>query len=158
MWLWTYFSILQSISWLIQKIIDQEQAVFYKNEVERPTDKIEIFTWGLECLSECLGNMNQDYLKWDIYLWKSLIFYPKLLFLWENPHLKIIRWTYLSVACRTFQAFNDCWDISSSSKIALSPSSYFSRNGDPNKKPNIKDHWSMAKVETARPWPVWIGG
>lgn len=31
----------------------------------------------------------------------------------------------------------------------MSSSSYFSRNREPNNKPNIKDHWSMAKVETA---------
>lgn len=53
--LWTHFSTLQSMSWLVQKDIDWDQAVFYKNEVERPTDQIEIFACSIWISQWVLG-------------------------------------------------------------------------------------------------------
>ena len=54
MWLETVLT-LKTVSWLVQKDIDWKKVVFYKNEVERPTDQVEIFPVGFEVLSECLG-------------------------------------------------------------------------------------------------------
>ena len=70
--LWTHFSTLQSVSWLVQKDIDWDQAMFYKNEVERPTDQIEIFACSIWISQWVLGRYaNQEYLKWNIYWWES---------------------------------------------------------------------------------------
>lgn len=137
------------------RVTNQELAVFYKNEVERPTNQRQIFACGIWMSQQVLGkHINQDYLKWDIYLWESHIFYQKLLFGGKTSHLKITR-TYLLIAYYIFllakhlQVFNECWDFSGPSEITLFPSLYLSISGQPNHKQNLKHHLSMAKVETA---------
>lgn len=151
-WQWTHFSILQSISWLVQKVIDLEQTVFYKNEVERPTNQTEIFACGI-WMSQWMHGKHESRIKWDIYFWESQVFYQKLLFGGTNLIWKlIIRRLYLLIAYYIFYLLNICkylmtTEVSALFGIVLSPRSFFSRSREPNNKQNIKDHLSMAKVE-----------
>ena len=66
----------------------------------------------------------------------------------NHQNLPINRLLHFLLA-KHLEVFNECGEFSSPSEIALFPSPYFSRSGQPNHWQNVKDHLSMAKVETA---------